>query len=390
MTQFLISRFIRHPEDTETSTGREAYGRLAGGVGIALNLLMAAGKFAAGLATNSISVMADAFNNLSDAGSSVVTLAGFHLAGKQADADHPFGHGRIEYLSGLFVSALILMVGVELLKTSVDKILHPQPILFSPLSAAILAVAVCVKLWLSHFNRTLGRKIRSTAMEATAADSLSDAVATGAVLLGLGIHQLTDKTVDGWVGVLGSFFILKAGWEAAKETIDPLLGKPADPELVHAIERAVLSHSEICGIHDLVLHDYGPGRRMLSFHAEVPADCDLMATHDLIDNVERELEETFQVETVIHMDPIRTDEHTLRLRIQTAELVRSIDPVLTIHDFRITAGPSHTNLIFDVVAPYGFALSEAALAQAIQEKLNDLNGTYYAVIKVDHAYTEME
>lgn len=390
MTQFLISRFLPHPQDTDSAAGREAYGRLSGLVGIVLNLLLAAGKFAAGAVTNSISVMADAFNNLSDAGSSVVTLVGFHMAGKQADADHPFGHGRIEYLSGLFVSALILLVGMELFQTSVDKIFHPQSVHFSLLSAGILLASVCVKLWLSHFNRTLGKTIHSSAMEATAADSLSDAVATGAVLLGLVVHQLTNRSVDGWVGVLVSLFILKAGWEAAKDTIDPLLGKPADPQLVHAIEQTVLAHEEIRGMHDLVIHDYGPGRRMLSLHAEVPADCDLMATHDLIDNVERELEQAFQTEAVIHMDPIRTDEITSHLREETAALVREIDPALTIHDFRITSGPSHTNLIFDVVAPYGFSMDEAALTGAIQEKVSALEGTYYAVVKIDHAYTEPE
>ena len=388
MTELLVRRFIQNADDTSSPAVRQAYGRLSGLVGILLNLLLSAGKFLAGLLTGAISITADAFNNLSDAGSSVVTLIGFQMAGKKADADHPFGHGRMEYLSGLFVSVLILLVGVELFKSSVEKILHPTPVDFSWLSVGILAVSVCVKLWMCLFNRRLGRRIGSAAMQATSTDSLSDAVATSAVLAGLLVGRFTPLTIDGWVGLLVSLFILKAGWGAAKDTIDPLLGKPADPELVQEIEATVLAHEEISGIHDLVIHDYGPGRRMMSLHAEVPADCDIMVVHDKIDNIERELNEVYGIEAVIHMDPVRNDEQTLQLRAKVAMLVRSIDPSLSIHDFRIVPGPTHTNLIFDVVAPHGFRLEDDQLKASIRQAVSVLDSTYRTVVQVDRSYTE--
>lgn len=387
VTQLLIRRFVPHWEQTGQPAVRAAYGRLAGIVGIVLNLLLAVGKLLAGAFTGSISVTADAFNSLSDAGSSIVTLLGFHLAGKKPDAEHPFGHGRMEYLSGLLVSALVLLVGFELLRSSLGKILHPVSVSFSLLSAVILAVSALVKLWMSHFNRKLGRRIRSAAMEATAADSLSDAAATTAVLAGLLAEHFFHVTIDGWVGLLVSFFVLKAGWGAVRETLDPLLGRPADPELVHAIYTTVMAHEGILGIHDLIIHDYGPGRRMMSFHAEVPADGDMMAAHDLIDNTERELKQQYGIETVIHMDPVKQDGQTQLLREQVAQLAAEVDPGLTIHDFRITAGPSHTNLIFDVVVPNGFSLSDAALLSALREKISSMDGgTYYAVVQIDHTY----
>lgn len=388
MIDLLVRRFIQNADDTASPAVRQAYGRLSGLVGILLNLLLSAGKFLAGLLTGAISITADAFNNLSDAGSSVVTLIGFQMAGKKADADHPFGHGRMEYLSGLFVSVLILLVGVELFKSSVEKILHPTPVDFSWLSAVILAVSICVKLWMCLFNRKLGRRIDSAAMLATSTDSLSDAVATGAVLAGLLAGRFTSLPVDGWVGLLVSLFILKAGWGAAKDTIDPLLGKPADPTLVREIEATVLAHEEISGIHDLVIHDYGPGRRMMSLHAEVSADCDIMVVHDKIDNIERELYEVYGIEAVIHMDPVRNDEQTLQLRARVALLVQSIDPALSIHDFRTVPGPTHTNLIFDVVTPHGFRLEDDQLKASIQQAVSVLDSSYRTVIQVDRTYVE--
>lgn len=388
MIDLLVRRFIQNADDTASPAVRQAYGRLSGLVGILLNLLLSAGKFLAGLLTGAISITADAFNNLSDAGSSVVTLIGFQMAGKKADADHPFGHGRMEYLSGLFVSVLILLVGVELFKSSVEKVLHPTPVDFSWLSAVILAVSICVKLWMCLFNRKLGRRIDSAAMLATSTDSLSDAVATGAVLAGLLAGRFTSLPVDGWVGLLVSLFILKAGWGAAKDTIDPLLGKPADPALVREIEATVLAHEEISGIHDLVIHDYGPGRRMMSLHAEVSADCDIMVVHDKIDNIERELYEVYGIEAVIHMDPVRNDEQTLQLRARVALLVQSIDPALSIHDFRTVPGPTHTNLIFDVVTPHGFRLEDDQLKASIQQAVSVLDSSYRTVIQVDRTYVE--
>lgn len=386
MTEFLIRHFVKGWERTEDPEVRQAYGRLAGITGILLNLCLSLLKLMAGLLTGAISITADAFNNLSDAGSSVVTLLGFHLAGKKADNDHPFGHGRIEYLSGLFVSVLVILVGVELLKSSLDKILHPSPVEFSWVSMGILFLSVLVKIWMCLFNRTLGRRVNSTAMLATATDSLSDAAATGTVLLGLLAGRFLEFQIDGWVGLGVSFFVLRAGWGSIKDTVDPLLGKPADPALLQSIEERVLSRPELLSVHDMILHDYGPGRRMMSLHAEVPADCDIVRVHDVIDNVEREIKAVYGIEAVIHMDPICQDGKTNQLRQRVMDLLHAIDPVLTLHDFRVTAGPSHTNLIFDVVAPYEFRMKEEELSRAVQEGVASFEGgTYCAVVEIDHA-----
>ncbi len=387
MTAFLVRHLIKDSARTEDPAVRERYGVLSGGVGIFLNLLLFAGKFIAGLITGAISVTADAFNNLSDAASSVVTLIGFRMAGQKADADHPFGHGRIEYLAGLLVSLLILLVGVELGKSSVMKIVSPEAVEFSWLSVVILAVSVAVKLWMSRFNRTLGRRIDSAAMRATATDSLSDAVATTAVLAGLLIGHFFGLPVDGWFGLLVAVFILKAGFGAAKDTLDPLLGQPPERSLVEEIEQVVMAHPQIVGIHDMVIHDYGPGRRMMSFHAEVPAGADLLEVHDVIDHVERELGERFHLEAVIHMDPIDQDDPaTIRLRDTVSGLVKEIDPAITIHDFRVTPGPLLTNLIFDAVVPYQVKLSDDEVRSAISRQVDALGENYYAVVNIDRAY----
>ena len=379
-------RFCIQSEDIQSPETRRRCGVLSGGVGIALNLLLFLGKLLAGLLTASIAVTADAFNNLSDAASSVVTLIGFRLAGREADEEHPFGHGRIEYLAGLAVSALILLVGVELAKSSLIKIFRPEPVDFSVLSAVILAVSVGVKLWMFWFNRGLSRAIQSAALSATAADSLSDAVATTTLLLGLLAGHFLNLPLDGWLGLAVALFILRAGWGAAKDTIDPLLGRPMDPELAADIDRIVLSHNYILGIHDLVYHDYGPGRAMMSFHAEVPAGADLLEVHDVIDHIERELKAKHHIETSIHMDPVVRDKRTEALRQQVKEIAQGIGPVLTIHDFRITAGPIHTNLLFDVVVPYGFPLSDGQVRSALTEGIKKLSDRYFPVIQVDHSY----
>ena len=379
-------RFCIQSEDIQSPETRRRCGVLSGGVGIALNLLLFLGKLLAGLLTASIAVTADAFNNLSDAASSVVTLMGFRLAGREADEEHPFGHGRIEYLAGLAVSALILLVGVELAKSSLIKIFRPEPVDFSVLSAVILAVSVGVKLWMFWFNRGLSRAIQSAALSATAADSLSDAVATTTLLLGLLAGHFLNLPLDGWLGLAVALFILRAGWGAAKDTIDPLLGRPMDPELAADIDRIVLSHNYILGIHDLVYHDYGPGRAMMSFHAEVPAGADLLEVHDVIDHIERELKAKHHIETSIHMDPVVRDKRTEALRQQVKEIAQGIGPVLTIHDFRITAGPIHTTLLFDVVVPYGFPLSDGQVRSALTEGIKKLSDRYFPVIQVDHSY----
>ena len=387
MTAFLVRHLIRDSERTEDPAVRERYGILAGATGIALNLLLFLCKLIAGMITGAISVTADAFNNLSDAASSVVTLVGFRLAGQKADADHPFGHGRMEYLAGLAVSLLILLVGVELGKSSIEKILSPEAVEFSWLSAAILAVSVAVKLWMCRFNRILGRRIDSAAMAATATDSLSDAVATSAVLAGLLIGRFTALPLDGWFGLLVAVFILKAGFGSVKDTLDPLLGQPPEHSLVEDIERVILSHPQIVGVHDMVIHDYGPGRRMMSVHAEVAADADILEVHDVIDHIERELNRRFRIEAVIHMDPIQIGNPEVdRLRELTKQLALQVDPSLTIHDFRITAGPLHTNLIFDVVVPYEVKLTEDEVKQQLARKLREQDERYHAVIQVDRSY----
>lgn len=381
-------RFCLRGTDPQDPESRQRCGVLSGGIGIALNLLLFLGKLLAGTITASIAVTADAFNNLSDAASSVVTLVGFRLAGQEADEEHPFGHGRMEYLAGLAVSVLILLVGLELAKSSVEKILHPEPVVFSTLSAAILAVSIAVKLGMFWFNWVLAQKIHSPALSATAADSLSDAVATSTLLLGLVAGYCFSLPLDGWLGLAVALFILRAGWGAAKDTIDPLLGRPMDPELAADIDRIVLGHEYILGIHDLVYHDYGPGRAMMSLHAEVPADGDLLEIHDVIDHIERELKAKHHIETSIHMDPVVRDGRTEALRRQVMDIARELDPALTIHDFRITAGPIHTNILFDVVVPYNFRMSDAQVRGELFGRIKQLSDRYFAVIQVDHSYIE--
>ena len=390
MIDFFLRRWVKDYQDTQAPAVRQRYGTLSGVVGIVLNLLLFAGKFLAGALTASIAVIADAFNNLSDAGSSIVTLVGFRLAGQKADEDHPFGHGRMEYLSGLLISLVILLVGLELGKSSVEKILHPEEVTFSWLSVGILAAAILVKLWLFWFNRALSRRIGSTAMAATATDSLSDAAATAVVLICTFIDHYLHVNIDGVAGLVVAVFILRAGWGAAKDTLDPLLGQSPDPTLVQSIEKAVLSHDIVTGIHDLIIHDYGPGRSMLSLHAEVPMDADVLAVHDVIDDIERELKEKFHIEAVIHMDPIATkDPLTNELKAKVADLVRGIDPAMTIHDFRMTQGPHHQNLIFDVVVPHRCPLTDEEVKARIAALVADLEGgPYFTVVSIDRAYTE--
>ena len=387
MTERLVRRFIRDWENVGDPAVRERYGALSGGVGILLNLLLSLGKFFAGLLTGSIAVTADAFNNLSDAGSSVVTLVGFKLAGQKADDGHPFGHGRIEYLAGLLVSLLILMVGVELGKTSIEKIFRPEQVDFSLVTVVIFIASILVKLWMCLFNRNLGRRIGSAAMEATATDSLSDVVATSAVLAGTLVGEFTGVSIDGWVGVVVAIFILRAGWGAAKDTVDPLLGSAPDPALVKEIQDVVLSHKQVVGMHDLVIHDYGPGRRMCSFHAEVPQNADIMEAHDAIDHIEREIYQKFGVETTAHMDPIATeDEAVNNLREQVRDLVREVNPDMNIHDFRVTRGPQHTNLIFDVVVPHRSKVSDEEIAGEITRRVQALDPSYYPVFQLERSY----
>ena len=387
MIEFLARLFIRNRNALAPSALRQAYGQLCGLVGICLNLFLFAVKFFAGTISGSIAITADAFNNLSDAGSSVVTLLGFRLANRKPDPEHPFGHGRMEYISGLVVAGLILLMGVELGKSSFDKILHPEEIASSPLVLGILALSVAVKLYMFYYNRTIGKKINSAAMSATAVDSLSDVVATTAVLIATLISQFTGVLVDGWVGMLVALFILYSAYKAAQETLSPLLGQTPEPEFVERIQQIVLSYPEVQNLHDLIVHDYGPGRVMISLHAEVPADGDLLQLHDIIDNIEHRLQQELGCMAVIHMDPIAVgDERTNALRMAVAEQVKTIDPRLTIHDFRIVPGPTHTNLIFDTVVPYDVKLPHDQVQKRIGELVRQMDGNYFAVVQIDNSY----
>lgn len=382
MITLLERIFIKQGKDE-----RRAYGILCGSLGIALNLLLFAGKYLAGFLSGSIAVMADAFNNLSDAGSSVITLLGFQFAGQAADEEHPFGHGRIEYLSGLAVSIAIIVMGVELGRSSIEKIMHPEAVDTGVLSMAILLVSVAVKLYMSFYNRRIGAKIDSAAMKATAADSLSDALATSMVLLSMLIMQFTGVNVDGWCGVLVAVFILKAGYEAAKETLNPLLGQAPEPEFIDEIQKIVLSRPEIIGIHDLVVHDYGPGHRMVSLHGEVDGSQDIFELHDAIDGVEMELQERLGCEAVIHMDPVDLkDPEMQEKRTQVEKMVKAIDERLTIHDFRLVHGGGITKLLFDVVMPFGMKMGEEELKKQVQDQVCETMPCCCAIIQIDHSY----
>ena len=384
----LFARLFLKPEGRDETALRKGYGILCGAVGIGLNILLFAGKFFAGTIAGSIAITADAFNNLSDAGSSFVTLLGFQLAGQKPDSDHPFGHGRIEYLSGLAVSMLIILMGFELAKSSLDKILHPAPVDSSWLVIAILCVSICVKLYMAFYNRSLGKKLNAPAMLATAADSLSDSIATTAVLIATLVGRFSGLMIDGWCGILVAAFILWSGFNAAKDTVNPLLGTPPTHEFVEQIKELVMAHPAIIGIHDLIVHDYGPGRVMISLHAEVSASENVLDLHDEIDNVESELREKLGCEAVIHMDPIVTDDGvTKETRERVAALVHCIDDEISIHDFRMVAGPSHTNVIFDAVVPYGFRLTDSEVEEKIKSAVRTLDGNYFAVVKVERSYT---
>ena len=387
MTELLLRRFVRGYEDTNDPEVRERYGTLSGTVGIILNLCLTAGKLVAGLMTGAVSVTADAFNNLSDALTSLVTLAGFRLAGRAADEDHPFGHGRYEYLAGMAVSVAVLLVGLELARGALEKILHPEQVVFSALSAGILVASILVKLWMFRFNRDLGRRSGSAAMAAVATDSISDCMATGAVLLGLLVSHFLHLSIDGWVGILVSAFVLRAGWEALRDTLDPLLGKVPDPELVKGIQETVLAHPEISGVHDLVVHDYGPGHIMATLHAEVSMDADIGEAHDVIDNVERELNQRFRIIATIHMDPIVTnDERVNDLRREMLSLAKTMDERITLHDFRMTEGPTHTNLIFDLVVPRDCSRSDEEVRKEMGRLAREADPRYITVVQIDHPY----
>lgn len=385
MISILAKYFIKSDDVKET---RKSYGILCGSVGIFLNICLFAGKFLAGSISNSIAIVADAFNNLSDAGSSFITLIGFKLAGQKADTEHPFGHGRIEYISSLAVSVIILLMAYELIRNSVLKIINPEKTVFSLLAAAILAASICVKAYIAFYNSRIGKQIDSAVMRATAIDSLGDMVATTVVLISTLIAHFTNIQIDGYCGVLVGLFIVYAGIDSIRTTMGPLLGEQPDKQFVKQIYDIVLIHDEVCGIHDLVVHDYGPGRKMISLHAEVSSDADILEIHDVIDNIEHDLHRELGCVATIHMDPIVTeDENVNKVRQDVVAIIRLIDKELTIHDFRMVDGPTHTNLIFDIVVPCKFRLTNEELEKQIDCGVKHLLGeNFYTIIEVDRAY----
>ena len=390
MLKFLAKMFIKTPREYDDPTTRRAYGVLCGAIGILLNILLFAGKFIAGSLAKSVAVTADAFNNLADAGSSVITMIGFRLAGQKPDKEHPFGHGRFEYIAGLLVSAAIILMGVELLKTSVEKIIAPQAVEFSVLTALILVFSVAVKIYMAVYNSSLGKKLASPALR----DSLSDSIATAVVLVSSAVGHFLRINIDGWCGAAVAVFVLRAGIMSVRDTLAPLLGTEPDPEFVKRINDIVLSYPEISAIHDLIIHDYGPGRQIISLHAEMPTESgsDIFKLHDIVDNAERRLRQELGCDATIHLDPVAAeDEQTQMLHERMEAALFEINSGLTMHDFRIVPGPTHTNLIFDVVVPYDNKMPQAEILEKIEYAAAELpsgknGGKYYAVVRFDRPF----
>lgn len=387
MTNFIIRKFIKNYEDVNDSKVRETYGTVSSIVGIAANALLSISKIITGILFNSVSVLADGVNNLSDGASSVITLIGFKISGKPADKDHPFGHARMEYITGLILGIAVLLVGVELIKSSFNKIINPEKTIFSIEMTAVLIISILVKIWLVVFYNKLGGKISSATIKAAAADSRNDVIITSVVLLSLFISRLTGYEVDGYVGVLAALFILYSGYDILRDILNPIIGEMPDSEFIESIENKILSYEGIINIHDLVVHNYGPNRYFATVHAEVDAREDILKSHDLIDNIERDFAKDLNINLVIHLDPIITDDKEINeLRRITEEIVRSVDEKLTMHDFRVVKGETHTNLIFDVVVPVDYELHSTKLVELIEKEIKKINETYFAVVTVDKNY----
>ena len=388
MIHFLAAFFIKDRQNYMSPKVRQAYGVLCGAVGIGLNILLFIGKWLAGTLSGSIAITADAFNNLSDAGSSIITLIGFRLSSQEPDPEHPFGHGRMEYISGLLVSVAILVMGFELIWSSIGKLQNPEPIDSSPLVFGILIASILVKLYMFYYNRTLSRKLESAAMKATSMDSLSDTVATTLVLAATLISKYTGLLLDGWFGIIVGLFIVYTGGSTLKETIDLLIGQPPKAEFIQEIRDIVLSHSLVHGVHDLIVHDYGPGRVMISLHAEVAVDGDIQEIHEQIDHIEHELQEKLHCSATIHMDPIVTnDEEVLAMKAKVEEMVHFLSEDFSMHDFRMVKGPTRTNLIFDVEVPRKTSFTDNEIVNWLKERVHELPGSkYFAVIQIDHEY----
>lgn len=388
MITFMASLFIKDSKNYKEPSVRQAYGVLSGAVGIGLNILLFFGKWLAGMISGSIAITADAFNNLSDAGSSIITLIGFRLSGQEPDPEHPFGHGRMEYISGLLVSVAILVMGLELIWSSIGKLRSPEPIESSALVFGILIASILVKLYMFFYNHSLSKKIESAAMKATSVDSLSDTVATTLVLIATLISKYTGLLLDGWFGILVGFFILYTGGSTLKETIDLLLGQPPKQEFIDEVKEIVLGHSMVHGVHDLIVHDYGPGRVMISLHAEVDVNGDIQDIHEQIDHIEHELQEKLHCSATIHMDPIVTDDkEVLAMKAKVEEMVHFLDESFSMHDFRMVKGSTRTNLIFDVEVPRKTSYTDNEIVNWLKERIHELPGSkYFAVIQIDHEY----
>ena len=388
MITFMASLFIKDSKHYKEPSVRQAYGVLSGAVGIGLNILLFFGKWLAGTISGSIAITADAFNNLSDAGSSIITLIGFRLSGQEPDPEHPFGHGRMEYISGLLVSVAILVMGFELIGSSIGKLRSPEPIESSALVFGILIASILVKLYMFFYNHSLSKKIESAAMKATSVDSLSDTVATTLVLIATLISKYTGLLLDGWFGILVGLFILYTGGSTLKETIDLLLGQPPKQEFIDEVKEIVLGHSMVHGVHDLIVHDYGPGRVMISLHAEVDVNGDIQDIHEQIDHIEHELQEKLHCSATIHMDPIVTDDkEVLAMKAKVEEMVHFLDESFSMHDFRMVKGSTRTNLIFDVEVPRKTSYTDNEIVNWLKERIHELPGSkYFAVIQIDHEY----
>ncbi len=388
MTELLLKLFIKDYKSVSNQKVRMKYGILSGCVGIVLNVVLCLMKFFVGSVTGSIAITADAVNNLSDAGSSAVTVFGFKMAGKPADKDHPFGHGRIEYITAMIVSFIILFMGAELAIQSVKKIRTPEDVRFSAVGAIIIAVSILGKLWLAFFNKKLGKRIDSPAMTAVVADSLSDIAATSVTLIALILSNFFPSLhVDGWLGILVACFVLKAGLDIFRDTLSSLIGTPPSKELVEEIKNKILSYDHVSGIHDLIMHNYGPDHFFATVHVEIPSDIDVMVGHDIIDNIENDIKREMGIDLTIHYDPlVVNNERVEELRQMTEKIVKGISPDLSIHDFRVIDGPMHTNLIFDVVIPYVFSQSANDVISEITLKISEVNSSYFTVIKAEHSF----
>ncbi len=387
MTNFLIHTFVGKNKDVNDVKVRGRYASLAGFTGILLNVLLFLGKLTLGILAGSVAIIADAFNNISDAGSSVVTLIGFRLAGKPVDKEHPLGHGRIEYVSGFIVDMLIVLVGFELFKSSVEKIIHPELPVVGIATLCLLGVAILVKIWLFFFYKKIGNAIRSSSIKAAAFDSLSDCIATTLVLVSAIVAKLWGFPIDGYAGILVAIFILFTGLKAAKETIDLLLGSPPDPAFIEGIYAFAKEYPSIVGIHDVMVHDYGPGRQIVSFHAEVPSDSDINIAHEEVDKMERDMHEKFGCIVTVHLDPIvMNDPLVNKLREISVNAVRAVDPSFSLHDFRMTMGESSVNLIFDLLLPNDCKMSNEEAETLVVNKIREEYPNCFCVIRVEHPF----